>query len=696
MAKRDKLLCKYCKGTEQFCAEYLGNRMGTRWGVRCQLTAGLPIRSFDTEEQAQCSIDEWCTGDGRRDCRPYLLQETKHHPNFNGDLLREFDAMEAATMAKQTYHCACGKTFQKSSSAQDTGYRMDDYNETHECYGCPFVEPVKDWNTGTDKSYECRATAEKMNYTTTGSIALDADHTARVYTLDLPWLDAFINFYLDTPGCGRSITNCDPATLERAFRHTALTQGRRSYGFEFEKNKLGRAARKIVRDQFFDETGKAYQLGCGPSDPKERVLQMIATAKHEAQESAMQMEDEIFGVEDDMAKLEIPEADINTCPYYKGVESTYSPKGYCIDCTVRRGCDRTPYDLKSWALDAVSKTCLDKETYSKCRFFAQAERQKEIAVQDAPELPVPQEPAPIVATEQRTITEVTAEIRYYKTQTVQNIIEIGKRLIEAKELLEHGQWGEWLKNAVEFSHQTANNFMAIAEQFSNSQALGNLNYTKLVTLLTLPTDDRDDFIESTHVVDGEEKTVGEMTTRELQRVIKERDEAKQQLAAAQRDAEQQRIQAKMREDMEQAATRKLHESESKLVQLKDENRRQRLDIERLESKPVDVAVQQPSAAEMESMRTAVRAEVISTMGLPDTYLAKKGAEEAATIFSDAIGGAVANGLVLAMRMDGRAAAKTMEAYIASMTQYVQGLRDKLNIMKEVDRSVKDGAGDVDW
>ena len=32
----------------------------------------------------------------------------------------------------------------------------------------------------------------------------------------------------------------------------------------------------------------------------------------------------------------------------------------------------------------------------------------------------------------RTIADVTAEIRFYKAQTVQSVIEIGKRLTEAK------------------------------------------------------------------------------------------------------------------------------------------------------------------------------------------------------------------------------------------------------------------------
>ena len=56
----------------------------------------------------------------------------------------------------------------------------------------------------------------------------------------------------------------------------------------------------------------------------------------------------------------------------------------------------------------------------------------------------PQKPPP----QGRTIADVTAEIRFYKAQTVQSVIEIGKRLTEAKGLLEHGQWMTWLEQNV--------------------------------------------------------------------------------------------------------------------------------------------------------------------------------------------------------------------------------------------------------
>ena len=68
-----------------------------------------------------------------------------------------------------------------------------------------------------------------------------------------------------------------------------------------------------------------------------------------------------------------------------------------------------------------------------------------------------------------------------KNQTAQNIIQIGYKLMEAKERLPRGEWGSWLENKVEFSQRTANQFMRIAKEFgSNSQAISNLNNPKTI------------------------------------------------------------------------------------------------------------------------------------------------------------------------------------------------------------------------
>ncbi|WP_010236351.1 DUF3102 domain-containing protein [Clostridium arbusti] len=120
------------------------------------------------------------------------------------------------------------------------------------------------------------------------------------------------------------------------------------------------------------------------------------------------------------------------------------------------------------------------------------------------------------------IDKVTAEILIYKQQTAQNIIEIGKRLIKVKENLPHGEFLPYLETKVEFTRQSANKFMRVAKEFGNVNSGLHLGTKKLWLLLDVSTEEREDFISQPHKVSGKTKTVDEMTSREMQKVIKEK------------------------------------------------------------------------------------------------------------------------------------------------------------------------------
>lgn len=134
---------------------------------------------------------------------------------------------------------------------------------------------------------------------------------------------------------------------------------------------------------------------------------------------------------------------------------------------------------------------------------------------------------------ERSTDVIAAEINAIKFQTqtmmLQASSEIGKRLIEAKERLPHGEWGKWLKGNVEYSQSTANNLMQIhVEYSSNSQAFGNLSYSKAVALLGIDAEDREAFLQ--------ENDVDEMSTRELQRIVKEKQKLEKEMAKREADA----------------------------------------------------------------------------------------------------------------------------------------------------------------
>ena len=135
--------------------------------------------------------------------------------------------------------------------------------------------------------------------------------------------------------------------------------------------------------------------------------------------------------------------------------------------------------------------------------------------------------------EGRDIEVITREILDAKRRGGEAILTIGRCLTEAKQALPHGEWLPWLNERVEFSERTAQNFMRLAREWSNPQALADLGAAKALTLLALPAEERESFLAENHVVGGEEKTVIDMTSRELEKAIRERKEAQEAVAEMQ-------------------------------------------------------------------------------------------------------------------------------------------------------------------
>ena len=196
----------------------------------------------------------------------------------------------------------------------------------------------------------------------------------------------------------------------------------------------------------------------------------------------------------------------------------------------------------------------------------------------------------------RTPVIIANEINSIKDQTrtmiLCNSIEIGRRLSEAKLLVDHGNWGEWLDTYVDYKKSTANNLMRIFDEYganqiplfgdnSKSQALGNLSYTQAVALLGVP--DKEEFIQ--------ENDIENMSTRDLLEAIK-----------AQKAAE------KRAEDAERREKDLLHQSINKQKQVSEmyeENKRL-----------IDKASQAEQALETERQQTKLDVDRLS--GLLET------------------------------------------------------------------------------
>lgn len=197
---------------------------------------------------------------------------------------------------------------------------------------------------------------------------------------------------------------------------------------------------------------------------------------------------------------------------------------------------------------------------------------------------------------ERTPKRIGEEIRSLtyqaKCMTVYFGVEIGRRLVEAKELVGHGGWGNFVQNETEFSQATASRFMKVFEAYgadqigifgaeAKSSTLQNLSISNALRLLAVPEEERENFavaVDAQHI-----------SARELEKVIRERDEAR----ASEKTAEESR--AKMEQDM--AMLKQLHEAAA----CGEEKARAELDrvkreLAELREKPVEVAVEVKDAA----------------------------------------------------------------------------------------------------
>lgn len=150
-------------------------------------------------------------------------------------------------------------------------------------------------------------------------------------------------------------------------------------------------------------------------------------------------------------------------------------------------------------------------------------------------------------------------------------------------MLSHGEWLPWLSDQVEFSERTAQKFMRLAREWSNPSTLADLGASKALMLLALPEGEREQFVEDHNVID--------MSARQLEQAIRDRDEARQAAEAAKADAAAaEQARAKMEEDMKLLNVR-LEGSREDWEQAIQDVARLEKELADLKAKPVEVAVE---------------------------------------------------------------------------------------------------------
>lgn len=238
----------------------------------------------------------------------------------------------------------------------------------------------------------------------------------------------------------------------------------------------------------------------------------------------------------------------------------------------------------------------------------------------------------------RDLAMVTSDIQYAQRQGARqlasNLIEIGRLLVEAKTMVEPKEWENYIWNNFGYSTSSADNWMKLYKEYGNdqeslfdsftdSQTFGRMSYTKLLALTAIPAEERAEFVE--------QNDVENMSTRQLQQAIKERDEAikakeEAELRAeeAERNAaknnegtdlETQRLMADMKSRAETAekAQARAQKSEANALGLVDKYKKQLEDAKKQEDAlraELNKARENPDIpdAVMEQMRKEVEAD----------------------------------------------------------------------------------------
>ena len=125
--------------------------------------------------------------------------------------------------------------------------------------------------------------------------------------------------------------------------------------------------------------------------------------------------------------------------------------------------------------------------------------------------------------EMKALSKLEFEIKFYFEQISKNVFEIGKRLMQAKKMLKHGEWEKWLERNFELSDRTARRYMAIAEKFGKTDTVSEIDFStfktaKLITLLGLAEGREQEFFAQLKAAG---KDIAKLSNPELAKDVKE-------------------------------------------------------------------------------------------------------------------------------------------------------------------------------
>lgn len=236
----------------------------------------------------------------------------------------------------------------------------------------------------------------------------------------------------------------------------------------------------------------------------------------------------------------------------------------------------------------------------------------------------------------RDIKIISAEIKTIQDSVrrtaLLGAIEIGRRLVEAKELVPHGEWGTWLKTEFEFSQPTASRLVTLYKEYGAEQGslfgaeakystLNNLSITNALRLLAIPDEEREAF--------AAENDIEHKSAREVDELIRQKKEADARAERAERELEESdeghalamaELSEQLREAEQAARDAKsvAQTANDRVKALADERDSMAAELEELRSRPVEVAVE----VDEEAVRKAAAEAKAEAEGKAKTKLNK--------------------------------------------------------------------------
>ena len=222
----------------------------------------------------------------------------------------------------------------------------------------------------------------------------------------------------------------------------------------------------------------------------------------------------------------------------------------------------------------------------------------------------------MIAAEIKTIEQHTARI------VLENGIQIGQRLQEAKDKVGHGGFGQWCKENLNYSQDTAQKFMKLAKEYgddsgflANTAMSRNFSISNALSLLKLPEEDREKFVEEHPVEDMTNKALEE-EIRKLKEATKAADDQFKQAIAQieEREAEIKSLkqQLSVASTEPQVDTAEVEDLRAKLEKAEAKAKKAKEDLKK-EKESREATIEQTIGNQRQAMEQEIRKEAESEL-----------------------------------------------------------------------------------